>query len=88
MLPLILQRASAQAFLKCRDTGERMDLLSGFQGGWGQGVGKGLDQDAWIFPLHTAFSNVDLRTIELKGTWEIISSPSSFVHRRKNREMK
>lgn len=65
-----------------------MDLLSGFQEGRGQGIGKHLDQDAWIFPMHTAFSNADHRAIELKRTWKIISSTSSFVHRRTNREMK
>lgn len=61
-----------------RGTGERMDLLSGFQGGWGKWVGQGIDQDACIFPLHTALSNLGWRTLELKETLEIIESTHSF----------
>lgn len=54
-----------------RNTGTRIDLLPGFQGGQGKGVGNGVDQDACIFPFNTAFSNLDQRILGLNRTLEI-----------------
>lgn len=55
-----------------RNTGARIDLLLGFQGGQRKGVGNGVDQDACIFPFYITSSNLDQRILGLNRTLEII----------------
>lgn len=49
----------------------------------GEGVRKGIGQDAAIFSFHTAFSDLDQRILEGKGLWGSSNPPSILLLMKK-----